>query len=96
MKDQPQRFVLSEGSTYLIQSIGKRDETLITEGRFLGYTRIGSDEAICIEMKGPGKKVRMIPVHMILAIDIISEVKPDEKKKAKPADSSEIPISYFG
>jgi hypothetical protein len=97
MTDQQRKFVLTEGSKYLIQSIGKRDELLITEGTFLGYTRIGSDEALCMEMEGKKGKLRILPVHMILAMDVISEAKPTTKKDARKGDSaSEVPISYFG
>lgn len=97
MTDQQRKIALTEGSKYHIQSIGKRDELLITEGTFLGYTRIGSDEALCIEMEGKKPKLRILPVHMILSMDIISEAKPPTKKEARRGDSaSEVPISYFG
>ena len=89
--------MLTEGSKYIIHSIGKRDEMLATEGTFLGYTRIGSDEALCIEVDEKKKKIRIVPVHMVLAMDIVSEAKPPTKKEGKKGDSpTDIPISYFG
>ena len=97
MTDQPRKIALTEGSKYLIQSIGKRNETLVTEGTFLGYTRIGSDEALCIEMEGKKGRLRILPVHMVLAMDVISEAKPSGKKDAKKGESpGDVPISYFG
>jgi hypothetical protein len=98
MNEQSRRIALTEGSRYIIHSIGRRDEMLVTEGMFLGYTRIGSDEALCIEVdEKKKKKLRIVPVHMILAMDIVSEAKVPSKKEGKKGDSpADIPISYFG
>jgi hypothetical protein len=74
---------LKVGSTYQIKSIGSKDEPLISTGKLKGYSILGSMEAICIELDKSHKKlsgkIRMIPSHMILSLDVLKEVK--EKKK---------------
>jgi len=76
---------LTEDSWYKIISIGGKDRSLETEGRFKGFATIGIDEAgLQIElgqqhgeMQG---KIRIVPLHAILAIDIL-DAKEDEKKE---------------
>jgi len=93
---EQRKIIMTEGSKYRIQSIGKRDEFIITEGTFIGYTRIGSDEALCIELAGKKGGLRILPIHMILSMDIISEMAPEPRKDSKKTDSSfETPTSYF-
>jgi len=74
---------LTVGSTYQIMSLGSRDEPITTTGKFLGFSILGSSEAVCIELDKSHKKFagkrRMIPSHMILALDILNEV--TNKKK---------------
>jgi hypothetical protein len=71
------------GSKYHIFSLGSRDEPLETVGKFLGFSILGSSEAICIELDKSHKKLkgktRMIPSHMVLALDVLSEAKDKEK-----------------
>jgi hypothetical protein len=75
---------LTEGSTYKIISMGGRDSSLESKGVFKGFISIGIDEIGLImeldkshgEMKG---KIRIIPLHVILAIDVY-DVKPNDKK----------------
>jgi hypothetical protein len=46
---------LTPGSKYRIMSAMTRDEPLVTEGTFMGYTVIGSMDALCMEVDGdPG------------------------------------------
>jgi hypothetical protein len=46
---------LTPGSKYRIMSAMTRDEPLVTEGTFKGYTVIGSMDALCMEVVGdPG------------------------------------------
>ena len=75
---------LTEGSSYKIISLGGRDKVLESEGIFKGFTSIGADEFGLVmelndkhgEMAG---KIRIIPLHAILAIDVF-EAKPNQKK----------------
>lgn len=69
---------LTKGSRYRIESMETRDHTKITKGIFRGYATIGPDDALIIEldeshqeMKG---KLRLIPLHVILAVDILEQV----------------------
>lgn len=71
-------IALTKGSRYRIESMETRDHTKITKGIFRGYATIGPDEALVIEldeshaeMKG---KLRLLPLHMILAIDVLQQV----------------------
>ena len=75
---------LTEGSKYKIYSIGGRDTAMETEGVFKGFSQFGIDEGgLVIELgENHGSmhgKLRILPLHAILAIDILDE-KPDEKK----------------
>jgi hypothetical protein len=75
---------LTEGSEYKIFSLGGRDTMLETEGIFRGFISIGVDEIGLLmelndkhgEMTG---KTRIVPLHVILAIDVF-EAKPNQKK----------------
>ena len=83
-------FHLTQGSQYIIHSLESRDKPLESRGIFKGYTAIAQDDAICIELdethgelKG---KYRVIPTHMVLAIDvIIHEIHEDEKEEGSTA-----------
>ena len=78
---------LTEGSKYKIISIGGKDKPLETQGVFKGYISLGIDEIGLLinldknhnEMKG---KIRIIPLHAILAIDVL-EVKHNDKMNAE-------------
>ena len=73
------------GSRYKVISIGGKDIALETEGIFKGFAFIGIDEGgLQIEhgechgdMQG---KIRIVPLHAILAIDIL-DAKADDKKE---------------
>jgi len=96
-KKEKRRIVLTEGSKYSLKSLGSRDHMIETTGSFVGYTTIGSEEALCMELDGSHKgmkgKVRLIPVHMVVALDIVTEAKPKEPKR--PESVPEAP-QYFG
>ena len=67
---------LTEGSQYRIISIGGKDAVLETEGIFKGFISIGVDETgLLMELsKNHGKmagKIRIIPLHIILLIDVL-------------------------
>lgn len=79
---------LTEGSKYIITSLGSRDEPMQSSGTFTGYITIGNGGAICLELDKTHKKlsgkVRIIPEHMILAIDVIkiADKKEEEEKES--------------
>ena len=75
---------LTEGSRYKIYSIGGRDTAMETEGVFTGFASFGIDEGGLVIELGDAHgsmegKLRILPLHAILAIDILDE-KQDEKK----------------
>jgi hypothetical protein len=75
--------MLTVGSKYRIKSLESRDSPLITHGKFLGYTAIAHDEGLCIELDSSHKemagRIRVIPVHVIIAIDILKAAEKEEK-----------------
>lgn len=75
---------LTLGSKYLIKSIMTREQVLETEGTFRGITTVGTNDALVMELgakAGPLKgKLRVIPTHMVVCIDIVESVKGAEKK----------------
>jgi hypothetical protein len=78
------KMELTEGSVYKITSLGARDTVLETEGMFKGFISIGVDESgLLIELSASHGdmvgKIRIIPLHVILLIDIL-ESKENEKK----------------
>jgi hypothetical protein len=81
---------LTEGSIYKITSLGSRDKLLETEGTFKGFINIGVDETgLLIELnKNHGDmegKIRIVPLHVILLIDVL-----DAKTNSKKDDSKEM------
>lgn len=92
-KKKEETIVLTVGSKYIIRSLESKDKPLLTMGVFKGYTAIGGDDAVCIELDEMHEKlagkIRVIPCHMIMAIDVMSAVEPDEKKEEEPQ-------RYFG
>ena len=80
------KFVLTEGAKYRIISVEQREKPMITHGIFKGYTSIGHEDAVCIEMDESHKelagRMRIIPCAMIIAIDVVEAAK--EKKKGVP------------
>ena len=90
MKDKKEEaaVVLTPGSKYRIKSLESRDNPLITHGTFLGYTAVGHDEGLCVELDSSHKemagRIRVIPIHVIIAIDIL---KAAEKEETDAPDS---------
>ena len=82
-KKRDETIVLTPGSKYILRSLESRDKPLITRGIFKGYTALGGDDAVCIEMDDFDEKltgkIRIIPCHMIMAIDVLSSVEPEVK-----------------
>ena len=84
MKKEDEMQMLIKGSIYQITSLGSRDEPIVTTGKFLGFSILGPSEALCIELDKSHKKlagkVRIIPSHMVLTLDVIKESKEKDKK----------------
>jgi hypothetical protein len=81
---EDKKMELTEGSTYKITSIGARDSIIETEGKFKGFISIGVDETGLLMDLGKihGKmagKIRIIPLHVILLIDVV-DAKENKKK----------------
>ena len=94
MKNEPE-MKLTPGSEYRIFSLGSRDHMLKSQGVFEGYVSIGIDEVGMIltfnsENDEMSQKKRIIPLHGILAIDIL-DAKPHDGKD----DDQEMP-HYVG
>jgi hypothetical protein len=94
--DRKEDWKLIEGSRYKIISIGGRDSSLETEGMFRGYATIGIEEAGLVmelntEHKDSGEKLRIIPLHAILAIDVL-DVKRHEGRDEEKEPSGH----YYG
>ena len=82
------KMELTEGSTYKITSIGSRDSVIETEGTFKGFISIGVDETGLLMDLGKSHgdmsgKIRIVPLHVILLIDVLdakeNKVKDDFK-----------------
>ncbi len=79
---------LTEGSQYRIISIGGKDNPLETEGIFRGYANLSIDEGGLLmelnekhgDLKG---KTRIVPLHAVLAIDILDIKEYDSKDETK-------------
>ncbi|MBN1859944.1 MAG: hypothetical protein JW840_00630 [Candidatus Thermoplasmatota archaeon] len=94
--EKKEDWKLIEGLRYKIISIGGRDSSLETEGIFRGYATIGIEEAglvieLCIEGKELGEKLRIVPLHAILAIDVL-DVKQHEGRDENKEPSGH----YYG
>jgi hypothetical protein len=78
------KMELTEGSVYKITSLGGREKLLETEGTFKGFISIGVDETgLLIELSQShgdmAGKIRIVPLHVLLLIDIL-DAKENEKK----------------
>jgi hypothetical protein len=92
-KKEEEEVKLIEGSEYEVQSLGSREAPFVTKGTFRGYTMVGGHaEAVCIELDKSHKrlagKMRVIPSHMVLTIDIIKEAKEEEEEEDDSASRS--------
>jgi hypothetical protein len=77
------KMELTEESEYKITSIGSRDDVIETEGIFKGFISIGVDETgLLIELNHNHKelagKIRIVPLHVILLIDILKSKTNDK------------------
>jgi len=76
---------LSEGSVCAVLSMSGQEETILTQGTFVGYTYIGKEEGMCIVMdethEDMADKTRIIPVNMILSIDLLEHTQTSANKE---------------
>lgn len=70
---------LTLGSKFRVVSLQDRDHSLETVGKFRGITTVGSIDAVALETDDG--KIRVIPSHTVLSIDIVEAVKDDEKEE---------------
>ena len=88
--EDTQSVKLTVGSQYRVKSLESRDAPLITHGKFLGYTSIGHDDGLCMELDDSHKdmkgRIRVIPMHMIICIDII-RAKDKEEEGERPTSA---------
>ncbi len=86
MKDEERNngIVLTIGSRYSIKSLESRDNPLVSSGKFIGYTAIGHDEGMAMELNDShgdeAGRIRIIPTHTIISIDIIEAAEKEDKK----------------
>jgi len=90
MNEKPE-IELTEGSQYKIFSLGGKENMLETEGMFKGFTSLGVDEpGLLMELNGNhGEmvgKIRIVPLHVVLAIDILEAVPNQKKDDTKEMD----------
>lgn len=79
---------MTPGSRYRVTSLGSRESPLKTSGTFRGFTTVGTDDAVVMEMdETHGEKagrVRVIPLHVVLAIDVLeaaAKSKPEAQRE---------------
>lgn len=86
MKEKPE-LELTKGSEYKIYSLSSRNQTMESYGVFKGYTTIGSNEiGFLIKLNHEKKNekkciMRIIPLHAVLAIDVIKAEPKDTDKE---------------
>ena len=78
-------LVLTPGSLYRIKSLESREKPMETVGIFKGYAALAHDTALVMELgNGEDKgKLRLIPSHMIISIDVLKAEKEREEKKGE-------------
>lgn len=83
-------ITLTKGSKYRIESLESRDKTLVTNGDFLGFTMMGNIDGIAMRLDKSHEhmagKVRIIPSHMIVSLEVIEAKKEEPEKEKKPSD----------
>lgn len=84
-KPKDERTVhLTLGSKYHVRSLASREAVLETKGTFRGFVSVGSIDGLAMELDEThaalAGKVRVIPSHMVLSIDIVEAAKSDEEK----------------
>ena len=74
--------LLTLGSKYHVRSLASREAVLETRGVFRGVVSVGTIDGLAMELDETHKelkgKIRVIPTHMVLAVDILEAVKKEE------------------
>jgi hypothetical protein len=87
-KTDEKPIVITKGSKYRVVSLEAKDAPLVTHGTFLGYTAIGSNEGMCMKLDESHKesfgKMRIIPAHMVVSIDVIKAAEAEKDKSKEP------------
>ncbi len=77
---------LTLGSKYRVLSLGGRDAMLESRGTFKGVVSVGTIDSVAIELDADqgefSGKLRVIPSHMLLAVDILEQAKDKDSEKA--------------
>lgn len=86
-KPKEERVQLTLGSRFQIRSLGSRDEVLVTRGTFKGVVSVGAADGIAMELDDSHEdlagKIRVIPSHVILAVDIVEAKEPDADHRSE-------------
>ena len=81
-KDENPPITLTLGSKYHLRSLASREAVLETSGIFRGVVSLGSIDALAMELDATHKdlngKIRVIPTHKVIAVDIMEAVKKEE------------------
>lgn len=85
---EKQNRELTEGSEYKITSLGTRDRLIETEGVFEGFISVGLDGTGLLMKLGENHegmqgKIRIVPLHAILMIDVLSEKENNDEDNEK-------------
>lgn len=76
---------LTLGSTYHVRSLASREAVLDTRGIFKGFVSVGSIDGLAMELDETHRdlkgKLRVIPSHVVLSIDILEAAKTAEETK---------------
>ena len=90
--DDDEDLELTKGSKYIVTSLGSREEPLVSSGTFSGYVSVGNGGAIILELDKTHKKMagksRIIPIHMILAIDVVKQVAKEDEDETESTSRS--------
>jgi hypothetical protein len=90
MAEKDPELTLTKGSKYRISSLESRDKTLLTSGDFLGFSMMGNIDGIAMRLDKSHNelagKVRIIPTHMIVSLDVVEAKKEEPEKEKKPSD----------
>jgi hypothetical protein len=82
--EKSDKIVLTPGSKYRIKSMEHKDKPMLTHGKFKGYTSLGHDDAVCLELDDSHKelagKIRIIPCSMIMVIDVVEAAEAEKKE----------------
>ncbi len=83
-KDEQDIFMMTPGSRYRLTSVESREAPMRTSGVFKGFATVGTDDAVVMELdQDHGEdegRTRVIPLHMILAIDVLETAEPEEEE----------------